>query len=711
MMRDKSVKQIKYHDFAWDFMLGVMCLVAGATGLKLVYESNLWSSIGLGESTAAPIGTLHRQSGSVRYRPNRSPLWHDVNLQQTVASGDTVFTGDSSIARVQLSDGNSIDVLPNSLIVLQGNTTQKPKNSEDWLKALFTPVALAGKDKSSIDLKEGSIKPQFTGDTSTLAITAKGKTYQITSENQQGALEIAVGANNEDSALRFLSGDSSKFKIDALSALGDKTIVLEGQKSANVAATGEATINDIFIEPAYPLEGAKVIDTPTRLKGSEGKIPVAFQWKWIKKPDKKHKIQIELKDEQKPEEIIPLSVQIDLKNETTVQLKTVLLNPGRYDWRVVAVDSKQNKGNMVWNKFHVTALAPPTITAPSDQSEMTLENADKRQISLSWEPQTTPLMPEIEITRKGSSMLKILKGKDTGLVLNLKPGTYLWRARSTIPGDKHSEWSNVHHFTVSADSKNKIVPLPAILQAAKDTPKKNTDNASNKRSPATNTEQELSQMMKLQTLNDEKPQIEGEDEEETNVPTPTAQVLSLDGEEGFASTRLGKTLNLTELPVLLKWKNVQEAEEYLVEVFERNGSTYKETTVTSNQAIFILKSLEKTEFFYQVTAKLKNGDKIQSKKVPVRIEILPPIPREPANDSTQTARDVLLTWEKTSLTREYQIQIAKDYLFMEIVHDKKLTENFESFRPKYDGIYYWRVRSLTINGQSKWSDLRSFFMR
>jgi hypothetical protein len=85
--------------------LGIFLLLFGLD------SSNLY------DSDRPPIGTVF-PDGSVRYRAGRSLEWNDVDSEFPVYQRDSIFTPAGSSATIELTEGGTISLKPNTLVKL-----------------------------------------------------------------------------------------------------------------------------------------------------------------------------------------------------------------------------------------------------------------------------------------------------------------------------------------------------------------------------------------------------------------------------------------------------------------------------------------------------------------------------------------------------------------------------------------------------------------
>ncbi len=97
------------------------------------------------------------------------------------------------------------------------------------------------------------------------------------------------------------------------------------------------------------------------------------------------------------------------------------------------------------------------------------------------------------------------------------------------------------------------------------------------------------------------------------------------------------------------------------------------------------------------------------------IKNLPPIPDQvgliqPINKTKGILAKTVLTWNASTTTGYYNLQIAKDPDFEQIILNKSLDTNLFTFMDIEQGLkkYYWRVSALSAGGPSEFSPIWSF---
>lgn len=87
-----------------------------------------------------------------------------------------------------------------------------------------------------------------------------------------------------------------------------------------------------------------------------------------------------------------------------------------------------------------------------------------------------------------------------------------------------------------------------------------------------------------------------------------------------------------------------------------------------------------------------------------------PLLISPALDTLNLPLSLTFKWETALRAERYQIQIAKDSGFVDLVQnlDTLITESYFFDLPENETKYYWRVRAINSTDNSPWSDVWSF---
>ncbi|MCC7442500.1 MAG: FecR domain-containing protein [Bdellovibrionales bacterium] len=179
-------------------------------------------------------------------------------------------------------------------------------------------------------------------------------------------------------------------------------------------------------------------------------------------------------------------------------------------------------------------------------------------------------------------------------------------------------------------------------------------------------------------------------------------VLKAKGAAG--DTRLEDETRLDRITVRLEWERVEGAAQYEVAVYAPGGARVHTAKTKGANADVELRSLESTRYEYEIGTRTASGQIVKSGRLPLVIQVAPPETTHPAPGSqVRRGADVFLTWRRTSLTRDYTLEISRSPDFRSVLVRQTLPSNLHVFRPKEAGAYHWRVRAQGGAWLSDWS--------
>jgi len=111
------------------------------------------------------------------------------------------------------------------------------------------------------------------------------------------------------------------------------------------------------------------------------------------------------------------------------------------------------------------------------------------------------------------------------------------------------------------------------------------------------------------------------------------------------------------------------------------------------------------KYYWRVKGKTFKADGPWSEVWDFYTKLRPPVLKSPPDNSTGMPTVVLLEWFETEGGTKYEVQLARDSLFNDMVFEG-LTETNTSQHTKileYNKTYWWRIRGLNDDGQSDWS--------
>jgi hypothetical protein len=170
---------------------------------------------------------------------------------------------------------------------------------------------------------------------------------------------------------------------------------------------------------------------------------------------------------------------------------------------------------------------------------------------------------------------------------------------------------------------------------------------------------------------------------------------------------------MKDFDIVFKWAKFPGVKKYKISVLgnEKSTKALLEREVEESEYHFNKGKVYQGKVFFKVSAELENGFVVESALKPFVFNFLPPILVIPDNKTIVAmgsirgvGKGILITWQKTNFTENYEIEISEDMEFKISVLKKKLTENYLIFKPEKAGKFWWRVRSYAINIPSPVSD-------
>lgn len=424
---------------SWDIFVPMLCFVIGAMGLVLAWDEGFWSRFDGQESTGTAVGFLHRREGTVRQKVGKSLVWRDVVASRSsVATGDSIYTGNDGSAEVSLGSSGSIDLDPDSLIVI--SAAEKTEDASYW-KAWFVDKAPA------LDVVKGKVKLNLTDNAKTIRLKVSGKVYQVDNRKKAGALAIEVRETAGKTAVRLEAGAGSAISVKEENANPEKSkpVELSEGKSLAVDEKGKTTVGVFPWRMLTPTQTSIIYE-----KGTE-KADVKFTWQSIARPDGVASAVLEVDGEDDVEQVVDAASGNKILN----------LSPGEYKWRLIA---KLNDGDELsgsWKSFQIVSLVPPIAEDPSDRATIDAGENAEALTRFRWDRAHDLLKTVVEVQgRDGSPVNTLIKAEEQA-ELKLALGRYRWRLRSKAQTGEESESTPWREVSVVTDFK-KETPIAEV---------------------------------------------------------------------------------------------------------------------------------------------------------------------------------------------------------------------------------------------------------
>lgn len=359
------------------------------------------------------FGVVKPQGQDVRVRGERENNWNRVQRDANVFQNDRIYTGARSSAIVNLKSKQSLNIEPNSLIILSDN-----------------------KETINLDIGSGGF----------LAEIKKGVKLLIKTENTKTEIE----------------GDGSVIQLDAKDKKELKLVVLRGNTKVkndrgeikNIVANNEVRISTnnfdvkkLDIEILTPSPGETLWNTG---------IPINFSWSISSK--EKSPVIFELSKD-------PLFIDSVQKYEVkdyNLRLSK-LSESGIYFWRVS--DEKQTSSSSPISSFSYYELKAPLVAKESIIAMRTDWQGEVLDlVRFAWDDPSLSSSYKFQLAKdiSFSQIIYSEKTPQTGILINqMKIGTYYWRVLSSYEG-REDLTSSVGKITINPQEE----PQPMAIEPA-----------------------------------------------------------------------------------------------------------------------------------------------------------------------------------------------------------------------------------------------------
>jgi hypothetical protein len=191
--------------------------------------------------------------------------------------------------------------------------------------------------------------------------------------------------------------------------------------------------------------------------------------------------------------------------------------------------------------------------------------------------------------------------------------------------------------------------------------------------------------------------------------------IDTDGLEGLLSGPESVKVRVNPLPPLLeapvndsrlrarnveiRWLKVKDAVRYHLQIAE--DAEFRKITLNSGDitnTVFTTAELDYRPYFFRMSSVAEDGyEGIWS--VVQRFTIIPPPPVPPVERPQLNEQEITLRWGNLGSGVTYQVQMAKDEEFEEIIADNRVDKPEMSLqKPEEDGTYYIRIRGIDAEG-------------
>lgn len=652
----KAKTQVRYMNpgFSVDWPIIIFCLTLGPMGIWVASSSDLWRHLIEQDDSAVAVGKLKPIVGRIRLKKGNSSAWQDLSGIFPVSEGDSISTGESGTAYLNLVDETQVKLLPNSLVVVHLEQNKKKKRA--WWSSISESVQDPPNKRSFLEIKQGTLQVHSSANSAPLKLLADGKKIQLDNQKQPSSLQLSIDPDHPNTPLVITPKGGSEVKLS-----------VEGQKGSSTLAGGiQWAVSPKDVGHLAPQPTSMPVATPKPLAPPFipeiiGPLPDSV---FASNADDREEVKLKWKTI--PNHLLP---EVELKRAEDTEFKPIAqmsqsgasfsLPDGNYEWKVRTISSEGKKSE--WSsprKFSIREsikdVVPVTLqeSIRAEKEKLARQAAKEAEIARLRQIEENKRLAEQERAERESAIRR--------------------QKRQALVQDE----SDKQKVSIYKDYLQK--KYQAVVNAAQSRIHELEEGANFIRITSTDIVEEA-------------------------VP---------EGADRKLATTTQTASGLDQLTIRLQWKPIPTVSEYQIKIF-KNDSKINDEKVKNPRYDLVLKELDpQNRYGYQVSTALADGRVISSEITPINITVTAPIPVEPAAEATLPVNSpVQFTWAKTFLTVKYDFQVARDMDFKTIVHQATLEENVAILNLPTTGTYYWRLRGIGRKNTSEWSKSGRFFIR
>lgn len=384
-------------------------------------------------SDATPLAQVSSVDDEVLRRPSTRLLWLPVNTGDNLYTGETIRTSSRGELHIQLTQGGSIRLEPDSLIVLQENRGQ-----------------------ISLDLMEGSLFVDAK-QTDTAASGQAATTPSLVLNSKSGRVDL-TGAT---AALSKTSGDRVDLQVLEGSAKvegadGQSREVSSG-RSSSLDASGAVfdTSNWLILSPEL---GKPLFVDPDAEKN------VTFKWRGLPK-----EWQVSLWAGETKRGMKELATADVGAAEVSAKLPL-----GKFWWKLVAKDPNKKivAEKASASRLDLLARRLPSVIFPLADAVIPIERSPAA-VTFRWEKLEMATQLRLEVGAdpdlKAPLVNRVFRQEEELTVPNLKDGTYYWRVSAMFDGAEDPTQGRIQRMTLESPSARAPVQFNWALPREKQT--------------------------------------------------------------------------------------------------------------------------------------------------------------------------------------------------------------------------------------------------
>ncbi|MDA3901366.1 MAG: FecR domain-containing protein [Spirochaetes bacterium] len=397
-----------------EYSLPIINLIAITIASFLLYLD--YTSM-LQHSATMQIGTITFKQKVAERRYSKQVIWEGLRNNSPVYNFDAIRTEKGSLAVINLSDGSSIELEEESMIIIQ--------QSDQGL---------------DIDFEKGAINAQKSDTENSLNIHSGDTVVAL----NDGGVNLNRDQSGSELNLNVSSGTAQLMT-------GGQTSQINSTQAVNVSA-GAAEINDKQINLISPAAAKTLVSTE----------PVTVVFRWSSSKDNSQTLHIS-----RDKNFKNLSFSITASEGTA----SAELAEGIYYWRVA-----QNESRSEVRRIAVVREVSPVILRPLNGQQFTFRQTPP-DITFKWNGASTATRYTVEISRikSMSSLYKSVNSHETFIsVSGLEPGTYYCRIRA------HYNLADGSRVITSPTSSFSLTKSPGLNKPKLFTPLNITQNTQKK---------------------------------------------------------------------------------------------------------------------------------------------------------------------------------------------------------------------------------------
>lgn len=448
-------------------VIGMMALA----GYYLWQDTQGEDSTTVEEVPRETIGTLQQQTANVKRKLGDSLYWNPIKDNDALFANDSIRTGASSAAVIQLQDKSQIQLAENSLIVLEKSANALNvdfKTGDIETKGGSAPLSIKVKD-NILEANQADLKLSTDSKNNTQIVVTKGTATLKDKQNQKTELSTKNAVNVDE------SGQAKKIAVPLiLNTPKDKIVALDPERKTMYPFTWtvlDENLKEEFIEISSSTDFQKISFTKPAHQAVKGEITRGINYWRVGWRDQDKKVfyseprELRLEEDRRltltaPQnqavinfepsqdtigfswsalgdpKVFLIEVAKDPRFDTVIVNKTIsqrsidipAFKEGQYYWRIRAFSEDNNEiGRTSTWSFIVRRVLPqlPVLSFPTNGFKWTLNDP----LNFEWKPTDIATQYRVLITKDPAQneIINQNSQKETKYLWKwAKPGDYYW---------------------------------------------------------------------------------------------------------------------------------------------------------------------------------------------------------------------------------------------------------------------------------------------